>query len=595
MIRKIFLTSFSLLWIFIIFAEYLYQHNAYAALAKNFQYYNFLILLVVGIGGFAYLRHRDSGKFSSYKALNGLGIFGLTYIIMMVLTILFFSKFEGADFSFQGAVQLTLKYVGVALATYLCGGFAYLLGDLMLFLFPLNLPSRELFLIKIAVGIMFLVAMMFLLGFFNLLYGAVIILLFVGTVALNLRGGKDFVKNTLLKPITISPDLNLLGIAAFAVTLVFVTLNFTQIIRPIAIGFDAMTLYMRIPSLIGDYHGLINGHSAYNWSIFMSLGFVVFDTATIALALSYIGGPLALFAIFALCRRWMNVNLSLLVVALFYSAPQINFLSFQDMKIDLGLLFISMTSIFLLVNWVNPMKSISPEKSDEEAALPQTASSASTARSAKKRAKSRRAPSRKKRQKKKTQAEPKWLQRPAFLTRLKDQLEKRYPKILQDHGMMVWLGLLIGFAFGIKFTSVMLLMGVLVVIWYTHGNAWMSFGVMVLCLFGIFLLELDKQSGTRGFHSSVTYIQWVMGALGVGLLAWQALKKPDLVWPNVKRSVVILTFFLVAMSPWFIKNVSERRSVSVDALLNGKSATPSFNGVKIWELRRELQKERKNQ
>jgi hypothetical protein len=362
MIRKIALTSFSLLWIFVIFAEYLYQHDAYADALRNFQYIGFLIPLLLGIGGFAYLRHQDKGKTLSYKALNGLGIFGLTYLMVLIITAIFFSKYEGADFTPAGAGQLTIYYVGTALATYLCVGFSYLIGDLLLILFPMKMAPRELMVTKIALGTMVLVTILFLLGTLNLLYAFVIIPLFLGVLLLNMGGGRDFVQKTLLKPIRLSPQLNLLGIASFAVVLVFVTLNFTQIIRPIAIGFDAMTLYMRIPSLIGDYHGLIAGHGTYNWSIFMSMGFFVFDSTAVTLALSFIGGPLALFALYALARRWMNTNLALLVLALFYTMPQINFLSFQDMKIDLGLLYISLCCLILLVNWINPMKAAGSEQ-----------------------------------------------------------------------------------------------------------------------------------------------------------------------------------------------------------------------------------------
>jgi hypothetical protein len=179
-----------------------------------------------------------------------------------------------------------------------------------------------------------------------------------------------------------------------------------------------------------------------------------------------------------------------------------------------------------------------------------------------------------------------WLQTPAFLLRLRDTIEKKSPKILRDQGMMVWLGLLVGFAFGIKITSVMLLMGVLVVIWYVKGNAWSALAVILLCLFGIFLLGLDKQAGTRAWHSSVEVVQWIVGAAGLGLLTWQTFKNRQEMLVNVKRSLVVIFFFVAVMSPWFVKNYSERRQVSVDALLNGKSASPTFRTIDFREFKR---------
>lgn len=579
MIRKIILTSFSLLWIFIIFYEYLYQHSAYADAVGNFQYYGFLIPFLCGIGGFAYLRYRDKGKPASYKALNGLGIFGISYLMVLIITAIFFSKYEGADFTPKGAGQLTIYFIGVALAVYLTIGFVFLLGDLLLILFPLRMAPRELFITKIGVGIMVLVALMFLLGSMHVLYAPVIMLLFFLILFLNLKGGKEFVQTTLWKPIELSPQLNLLGIVSFGVVLLFVTLNFTQVVRPIAIGFDAMTLYMRIPSLMGDYHGLIQGHGTYNWSIFMSLGTVVFNSTAVTLALSFIGGPLALMALYALSRRWMNTNLSLLVLALLYTMPQINFLSFQDMKIDLGLLFISLCTLIFLVNWITPVVEAEIETSD---ARRQTIDPKSETRNSKQRTK-KKSPTRKRKPQQKTSSYA-WLQSPAFLVKLSDKIDKNTPKILQGQGMMAWLGLMVGFAIGIKVTSVMLLLGLFAVIWFIKGNAWSSLGVMLLCLATIFIIQLDKQSGTRDWHASIEVLQWILAGLGIAILAWQTVKNPQQVLANVKRSIVIVIFFMVAMSPWFVKNISETGSLRMDAMLNGRKAIPNLTMPSMKEL-----------
>jgi len=68
----------------------------------------------------------------------------------------------------------------------------------------------------------------------------------------------------------------------------------------------------------------------------MSLGFIIFDKAEMALSLSFLGGVLSLFALFYLCKD---------------AFPSIAHQSYLDLKVDLGLLFILLTIVILLVEW----------------------------------------------------------------------------------------------------------------------------------------------------------------------------------------------------------------------------------------------------
>jgi len=582
MARKIILALYSLLWIFIIFTEYLFQHYWYADAARNFQYYGFLIPLLVGIGGFAWLRNKNQGRANSYRVLNGLGLYALSFVIVLVTTAIFFSKYEGSDFDLADASKLGANYIGVSLAVYICVGYAYLLGDLLLTLFPINMPARELFVVKIALGIMFWVALLFLLGTLDLLYPFVLLPLFSLSALLNVKGGKDFVRHTLLKPISLSPQLNLIGIASFVVLLTFVTLNFTQNIRPIPIGYDAMTLYMRIPSLIRDYNGLIQGHGMYNWSLFMSLGFVLFNSTAVALELSFVGGPLALSALYALSRRLMNTNLALLTCAIFYTMPEVNFLSYQDTKIDLGLLFISICAVLLLVNWINPYQEI--EADEDQLADTKLESQRTKFKRASSKERKKNALIRKKKVQEKKQTVMVNSQAPTFLLRFRDKLHRKTPKVLEGQHLIVWLGLLIGFSMGIKITSLLLLLGVLVAMWYVKGDAISALGVLFMCLFGILLFRLDEQPGMRDWHANVSYLQWLLAGCGFGLLGWEAINKRNLLLANIKRSFILITFSLIAMSPWLLKNISETGQLNTDALLNGQKAIPQFKDIRMETL-----------
>jgi hypothetical protein len=149
---------------------------------------------------------------------------------------------------------------------------------------------------------------------------------------------------------------------------------------------------------------------------------------------------------------------------------------------------------------------------------------------------------------------------------------------------MVWLGLLTGFAMGIKVTSLLLLLCVLTVIWYVKGNAISTLGVLFMCLFGILLFRLDEQSGMRDWHANVSYLQWLLAGCGLSLLGWEAIKKRKLFLDNIKRSLILIAFSLIAISPWFIKNISETKQLNIDALLNGQKAIPQFKDISMETL-----------
>ena len=51
----------------------------------------------------------------------------------------------------------------------------------------------------------------------------------------------------------------------------------------------------------------------------------------------------------------------------------------------------------------------------------------------------------------------------------------------------------------------------------------------------------------------------------------------------IKLSLILCAFFLLPITPWIGKNWMETKSLSVDAILNGKKATPQINIKTIEE------------
>lgn len=491
--------------------EYLSQHPWYPEAFSYFVYYDIALILLGGAAAFTYVYRQPKFQTKIARYANGLGLFALSWVLVLISNVSFFSRFEFLKLGGDAIASLTFNYVGVALACWLVIGCCYVLGDLLWKYFPAKGSILEMRLLKISGGMMTVVLIVFLLGTVNLLHPIILGAALVLPLALNRQGSKAFFKFTLLSPLKMPKELNAVGIFSFALLALFVSLNFVQIIRPIPLGFDAAALYARLPALIDGYQGLVQGHGAYNWSLFMSLGLILFDHMEVVFALSFIGGFLSLFGLYALSRRWMGINHAFLALFGYYSIPLLTFQSTQDMKIDLGLLFISISLLILLVNWGN--------------------------------------------------------------SKSKDTLSLKGP----NFKMLVWMGLLTGFAFGIKFTALMLLLSLLAGIWYSRDQFIGFVGAICFMLFVVLLLRLDEKAALRSLHSGVDAVQWTLAGAGLALIGWQAFKNRGPTLHKVKMTAVVVAFFLLAMTPWFVKNVTETGSVGVNDLLNGKKALPEIS------------------
>lgn len=510
----------------IIFSEYWRYNPNYGKAVELFQYYDLLILFI-GVGAAASWFIKKPRK-NAIKYLNGLTIFLSMLFLDIIAVNRFTTKESGLNFTVDGLFSHLGHIIGVAICLFLVYVLVRVLGALFTTIFPLRISNVDLPLIQVAIGIMVFTSLLFFLGLIGMLNPFIIIPICLIVLAFYWRYTFKYFKETLLTPIKIPKELNVLGIFSFLFLAIFLILNFAQILRPFPIGSDSLRLYVNLPSLIAEYGGLVDGHQPYNWSLFMTTGLVVFGRMDVVLAISFFGGLLSIFALFQLSKKWLDVNYSALVLLLFYSLPMVNFLSYMDMKIDMGLLFFTLATLLLYYNWVNPI--------DNEIIT----------------------------------------MKGIGLSKAKSFFKDRIPPVLQQNRILVLIGLLSGFAFGIKFTVLFFVLALYCTIWFFKGNKLTFIASFCLCFAAIFLLQLDVQPGLRQFHQNVPILQWSLLAIGIGLLAYLYFKQKKKVLELLTYSLIIGVFFALPILPWLGKNLSETGKVSVTALLNGKKASPIF-------------------
>jgi len=297
------------------------------------------------------------------KWINGLSL----CIVFLFLSLFITNAYHLKTFDSllgAGTASYLAKFLLTAIGTILILVSSMALGEKINSLFDLDLNRSQWFVMDMAMGISGLVLLLFILGAVSLLKWFIVLPLLLALIAINYKYVLDLVKSFFWRPLRLSEDLNYLGFFSFFILLFIICLNFLQIISPMPTGYDSMTIYVNLPSLINDYSGLVKGYQPYNWSLLMSLGFVIFQKAEIAMALSLVGGILTLWVMYRIGKDYlkMNVNWLWLALAAFYLMPTITHQSSKEPKVDLGALFIYVTIVMILYAWI---KKRSAEKEPE--------------------------------------------------------------------------------------------------------------------------------------------------------------------------------------------------------------------------------------
>lgn len=555
-LTRIFSVAFSLIFAIVIFTDYWQNNPKYSTALSYFRYVDLLgVLLIVGIGlTFGLLKFREKNKKINF--VNGLTIFGGLLFIDIISITLFYGKINSTLTS-VGLFTHLGQFILVVFCVFIIYLICRILGEMLTFIFPLKISQEDLPIIQTAIGIMAITFLLFVLGVFHLLKLFVIVPILLAFIFLFRKSARRIVKTTLIQPIKISNKLNFIGIFSFLFLSVFLVIDFAQILRPFPVGVDAINLYVNLPSLIYDHGTLISGNQPYNWSLFMSLGLLAFGRIDVVLSLSFLGGFLSLIALYRLSRRWLNINYSALVLLLFFSVPMINFLSYMDMKVDLGLLYFLLCTLIIFANWIFKSEELNSSNSATDH------------------------PKRKK-------SKEKIPNYPSFLISTKDFFANRIPSVFIENRLIVLMGLLAGFSLGIKLTALFFFLSLLTGIWYAKGGKFAFFGAFFFTIGMMFLLRLDEQPQLRQFHQNVSILQWLLIGLGIGLIFYLSLKQKELVLKLIRITTIFSFCFVLPMLPWFGKNILETKSFSVNDLLNGKKDTPSLDMDIMEEKRKEM-------
>jgi len=190
----------------------------------------------------------------------------------------------------------------------------------------------------------------FALGALRILIPPVVLFLILLPIALRYKVVIKWLRNLLVEPaLDFGAKLSTGGILALNGLIVLVSINLLRIQTPLPTGSDAQNYYINLARLIDSYDGLVTGFQPYNWSLITSMGYHLGNGTPSALVLAMLGGILSLVALYRVGRSMLNANPNVLLFALFlfYLTPTVTVQSIAELKIDLGLLFMSLGALLL--------------------------------------------------------------------------------------------------------------------------------------------------------------------------------------------------------------------------------------------------------
>lgn len=523
---RILTAGFILFWTLFLFLDYWQKHPGYYYSFAYFQYWGLAATLLAVGGGVVWAVKKFGADKRRSRFFNGTAVF-LLFLFVSVVSVgaAYRTLAIGPSFDVPRMAGVLGKVGGTALAVLFITTASYVLGSFINAWLRLRLTGLEAALVDVAAGLFGLVTVCFLLASVSLLhsfilYPALAVLFFFGR-----KKAWAFLKNLLWAPLATDKQLNWWGAGSFYLLTVLFSINFTAVNVPMPAGFDSLTLYANLPRLIGNEHSLIEGFQPYNWSILMSLGYVLFGSTTVSLALSYLGGLLAAFALYALSRKWLKIdaNNALLAVLVFSLTPVFTIQSYAELKIDLGLLYISLCILLVMLGYLG--RQVSPQPAAKPAAA----------------------------------------------------VTGFWKNLLQESPEIVWMGLLSGFAIGIKLTTVYFVFSLLAVVWFAFHGGRGFWAIFLASLFLVLLAKLDDFGGLRQFHLGAGLLQWAaLGASGLLLVGAYLANRAGFL-KTARHSIIYGVLVLAVFLPWGIKNYSETKSLSPAMLMNGKAASPNIN------------------
>lgn len=321
----------------------------------------------------------------------------------------------------------------------------------------------------------------------------------------------------------------LTGEWAVIVAAIVIGVGLLNIVRPTPIGWDDLGVYMNYPKLIVGNGAVPEGVGFVPWQLVTAIGFLM-GSALQAFYINQIGGVLSFFAVWLALSGWLggrrtHLHWPLVCAMLCVTMPMIIFQQARDMKLDTVVLFLSVTVLYAAIHWVRRV--LLPEIRETGRA---------------------------------------------------DLLSRRH---------IAWIaviGMLTGFVFSVKITSLMLVLGLFGLFAYSFYGllGFVGFFSLFVAVFTRLHLWSMLNISTLSDPAVVQAVSIAGGIVGVLSLGYAMARSRTVSAVSVVAWLgVFVVAFFAPLAPWIAKNASEISEVSVLRLVTGEPAgyEPDFSRI----------------
>lgn len=522
------IASISIIWITHIVYEYIYFHPNYIINIISFKYWYTLLYSFIYILLFTFIRSKIN--FRSCK-IHSLKVYGIDVLLGAILcSISHFIAFGihqhiFSDISiFEAIIKLLMHVFPLFGALLLFSISSIVIGCKSLFIINHQISDRIRYQLWFASGIALITCVIFTLGAFSMLsFKPIIWAIFIVPCIIYYKITLRAVRTLFFKPLVVR-ELSLLSLIPSTTIIAVLGLLVLRVLRPIPIGFDDSTYYLNIANLININGSLIDGGNPYNGQLILSIGFLLFGDVKYAIGINLLLSIWALVAVALFARRFLSQDSTIWFFAILLSLPSFLHQMGMEVKVDMPLMLYLIVGLELFLTW-----------SEKESCYLQ-----------------------------------------------ENLLTETYSNNLI---FLVVMGLLSGFALGIKYTVVIYVFGILTLIWFRYFSILGALWILGTCILMIIIAGLTKFTAYRLDALSIYALISIGIILIIGskFLYFKTNKKYS--YRFVLRFLIAVCVFLSAVccsfSPWVIKHYNEGRILSYQTLLFGKDEFPSIKWNQI--------------
>ena len=327
---------------------------------------NPVIYILIGLI-FLYLANFLYEKFAEKKTKLKLKLSPL--FIFLIFTFIFFFIYERwlNYFDLETPIKyssifikyplLILQVMSIVLVTIALGKKIFDRIFAKYFKFENNLP---LFLFSFALGLVALIFLLFIVALLKVLIFKYVLGLLIALFLLTFKEVWFWLKTFFRRDILIEANYFDPFIFLLLLTIVFLAHNFLELIRPLPVGFDDLTVYMNNPKTMAEEGYLLSGVMSHYQELFISLGQVLYKSVNVSLLLSFLGSIFSLMTFYFISSYYFVLRgfdrlkarrSAMLVATIFYTLPMTVFQSAKDLKVDLMSVFFALLALFCLFTW----------------------------------------------------------------------------------------------------------------------------------------------------------------------------------------------------------------------------------------------------